>query len=480
MKIPKNLLIAGIAIAVIIIAVVLYFIFGSNSPIKIFSVEAKNGDVTERINLTGQVRASQGVDLAFETQGRIVANYVKVGAKIYSGQALAAIDSSVLQSQLKQAQAQLDALNIDTVQSKTSASLQTLYAGSLSAVQKSVTAAKDILLTISDIQYSHFTAQNQQNIALQDVKARAVNSLLGRPDAGSWTSQAISQLNGGAFGLVQDAINSPTQENIDRALSASQIALQNVGDSVNALPIDPSMASTERAGISAAKTNINLEIITTSANIQAISAQKVNNSATISTTDAQIEAAQANIGAIKTQISKTVIWALFAGQVDKDNIVLGQIVSSNVPVITISNNNLEINTNISEIDLTNAKVGGQANVTLDAFGTNAVFPATIISIDSAPTIINGVSAYGAKLKFKSQDSSIKPGMTANIILVSETHTNVLLVPKSAVIQNNNKYFVIVDSGNPKKETREVSIGLSDDKNVEIISGLKLGERVLAY
>ena len=178
---------------------------------------------------------------------------------------------------------------------------------------------------------------------MQDAKAQAVDSLLGKP-AGLWTSQAIAQLNGGAFGLVQNAVDNPTQDNIDSALSATQTALQDVNNLVNTVPIDPALTATERASISSAETSINVEIITTSANIQAIATQKVNNSATITTTNAQIEAAQANVDAIKTQISKTVITALFDGQVDKDNALVGQIVSPNVPVITISNNNLEIDT----------------------------------------------------------------------------------------------------------------------------------------
>ena len=150
-----------------------------------------------------------------------------------------------------------------------------------------------------------------------------------------------------------------------------------------------------------------------------------------------------------------------------------------MPVITISNNNLEIDTDIPEIDLANAKIGGNANVTLDAFGNNVVFPATIVSIDSAPSIVNGISVYGAKLKFNNSDSRIKPGMTANINVISDTHTNVLIVPKSAVIQQNGKYFVIVDKGNSKKKSREVTVGLKDGKNIEIISGLKLGEKVFS-
>ena len=447
---------------------------------RLYSVAVENGDITEKINLTGQVEASEGVDLSFQTQGEIVANYVQAGDKIYTGEPLVAIDSSTLQAQLQQAQAQLDALNIDTVNSKNSVALQSLYANSLSAAQKSATTAKSILLTISDIEFNHFVSQTQENTPLQIAKAQAVNSLLGQPSAGLWTSQSISQLNGGAYGLIQTAVANPTQDNIDTGLSSLQTALEDVNAAVNAVPIDPALTATERTSISAAETSINAEIITTSANIQAIATTKVNNSATVTTTNAQIEAAQANVNAIKTQISKTVLTALFDGQVDKDTATIGQVVSPNAPVVTISNNELEIDTAIPEIDLSATKVGGNANVTLDAFGNGVNFPATVISIDSAPSIVNGVSAYGAKLKFTNQDSRIVPGMTANIMVISNTHSNVLIVPESAVIQNNNQYFVEVDKGNSQKEIRQVTVGLNDGTNIEIISGLKLGEKVFTY
>ena len=475
----KIIIIAGIIIIAVAIAVLLYFVFGTNAPQKLYSAEVKNGDVTEKINLSGQVKASQGIDMAFEGSGKITANYVKVGDKIYAGQPLVAIDSSILHTQLQQAQAQLDALNISTVESKTDVSLQSLYNNSLSADQKSISTAKDILLTISDIQFNHFTGQSPSNIALQSAKATAVASLLGQQNAGQWTSQSINQLNGGAYGLVQTAISNPMQENIDSSLNATQASLQDMRNMINAVPID-SLTPVERASISLAKTNINLEIITTSSNIQAIASLKINNSATITTTGAQIEGAKANVDAIKAQISKTVLRALFNGQVDKNSAIVGQIVSPNTPVITISNDNLEIDTNISEVDLSGAKVGSNANITLDAFGNGINFPATIVSIDSAPSLVNGLSVYGARLKFNNSDTRIKPGMTANITVISDTHKNVLIVPKSAVIQNNNKYFVLISNGNSQKETREVTVGLYDDKNIEITSGLKLGEKILAY
>jgi multidrug efflux pump subunit AcrA (membrane-fusion protein) len=71
-------------------------------------------------------------------------------------------------------------------------------------------------------------------------------------------------------------------------------------------------------------------------------------------------------------------------------------------------------------------------------------------------------------------------MTANVAIMPETHANILMVPNSAIIQKDGKYFVIVDKGDSQKETREVVIGLTDDKNVEVVSGLNLGEKVFSY
>ena len=469
----KNLVICGVIVAVIAVGGLLYFFFGQNTAPKLFSVEAKNGDITQETNLTGQVKASEGADLAFNQQGQITANYVKVGDMVYAGQTLASIDSATLQAQLQVAEAQLDAVNLNVVQGKNNAALQSAYASALAADQKSVSVAKQALISVFNVQ------SVLANTSLQNAKGIVVESLLGQGNAGFWQTWQIENLNGGAFGLAQTAVNNQTQSNIDSALSATLKSLQDLNNFINNLPADPNMPPADRAVIVQQKSTVNMEIITTSANIQAISSLKVNNSATITSTNAQVEAAEAAVNVIRTQISKTVLTAPFAGQVAKDDVVVGAIASPNASVITISNNNFEIDTNIPEVDLASAKIGQAANITLDAFGNSTIFPATIISVDSAPSIVNGISVYGAKLKFNNSDDRIKIGMAANINLISDTHSNVVTVPISAVIQQNGKYFVIVDNGS-KKESREVTIGWRDDKNIEITSGLKSGEKVLAY
>jgi multidrug efflux pump subunit AcrA (membrane-fusion protein) len=65
MKISKNIIIIGSVVILIIIGIILYFVFGTGGSSSSVSVQAKTGDITESVNLTGQVKASEGVDLAF-------------------------------------------------------------------------------------------------------------------------------------------------------------------------------------------------------------------------------------------------------------------------------------------------------------------------------------------------------------------------------------------------------------------------------
>ena len=488
----KNLIIAGIVLAGIIIAALLWYFFGQNNAPALFSVEAKNGNITEQVNLTGQVKASQGVDLSFGSQGKIIANYVKAGDKIYTGQTLAVLDQSsarsaltIAQGSLAQVQANYNKLlagatqqNIKTVQDSVNSAQQNLnnaYSGAINTLNNSYTSVYNAYNTSVLIQNAYFTIQDPQGIAVSGAKndinanMQTVQNFSGDSDAK--ISQAILSLNN----VYNDINTIRTQCDqgayFYKVTNADKASLDGQKTSVN-------MALT---GVTALQQNIaSLKLALQSAQDQLSVTTAPPTQDNIDLAKAQILSAQGQVDAAQAVVNNTVLFALFDGQVDKDNVVVGSIATPNIPVITISNSNLEIDTNIPEIDVANVKIGNDANITLDAFGNGVNFPATVISVDTAPSVVNGISVYGAKLKFKNSDDRIKSGMTANINIISDTHTNVLIVPASAVIQQNGKYFVVVDNGNSKKESREVTVGLRDEKNIEITSGLKAGEKVLAY
>ena len=496
-KIYKNLIIAGIVIAVIAIATGSYFFFSKTAPL-VSSVEAKNGDITEKINLTGHVKASQGVDLAFVVSGKIVANYVKAGDKIYAGQTLAVLNQSSAratltsaQGSLAQAQANRDKLlngatqnDIQSLQDAVTSAkvnLNNAYNGASATLNNSYTAIYNAYTTVTTLTNNYFSTADQEGIKVQENRNNINDNL-------TKAKSSVDQANG------TDGTDLAIT-NLANYLNSTFNSLQIIRDQCDQGIYYFTISATDKASIDAQKTAVSAAMSNISTLQNSIASFKAslltaeNNLSTkqakprqedIDLVNAQVLSAQGQVDSAQAVLNNTVLSAPFSGQVDKDNVVVGSIASPNIPVITISNNNLEIDTSIPENNVAGAKNGDKAEITLDAFGNNTVFPATIISIDSATSIVNGISVYNAKLKFDNSDDRIKPGMTANISLISGTHKNVLTVPKSAVIQKNNQYFVIVDEGNSKEETRQVTVGLEDDQNIEITSGLKLGEKVLTY
>ena len=97
----------------------------------------------------------------------------------------------------------------------------------------------------------------------------------------------------------------------------------------------------------------------------------------------------------------------------------------------VNNGGLKIQTYVSEADVAKIKVGDTANVTLDAFGTDTVFPATVTTIDSAETQVSGVPSYLVTLHFVDSEPQVKDGMTGNIHVILAEDDNVIAVPMPA-------------------------------------------------
>jgi multidrug efflux pump subunit AcrA (membrane-fusion protein) len=85
--------------------------------------------------------------------------------------------------------------------------------------------------------------------------------------------------------------------------------------------------------------------------------------------------------------------------------------------------------------------------------------------------------YKTTITLENPDEELKDGMSANAEIVIEEHDGVLLIPNRAVQGSLEKPWVeVVTEG--QVEERQVSIGLSDGINTEILSGLEEGEEVV--
>jgi membrane fusion protein (multidrug efflux system) len=76
------------------------------------------------------------------------------------------------------------------------------------------------------------------------------------------------------------------------------------------------------------------------------------------------------------------------------------------------------------------------------------------------------------------DYHLQPGMYADVRLSANAQANALTIPIEAILRGENNNSVMVVDAQNKVEPREVKLGIEGPNNVEILSGVKEGEKVI--
>jgi multidrug efflux pump subunit AcrA (membrane-fusion protein) len=138
--------------------------------------------------------------------------------------------------------------------------------------------------------------------------------------------------------------------------------------------------------------------------------------------------------------------------------------------------NLEIVVNMSEVDINEIEAGQRAEITLDAVA-DASLAGEVSLIAPAGVQSSGVVNYPVTVALTDPSDSVKTGMTANLNIVVDERTNVLLVPNRAVkTVNKQKTVTVLFEG--QQISVPVQVGLSDSTMTEITEGLKEGDVVV--
>jgi len=87
--------------------------------------------------------------------------------------------------------------------------------------------------------------------------------------------------------------------------------------------------------------------------------------------------------------------------------------------------------------------------------------------------------YITLVSIKNSEGKLKPDMTANVTITLKKKTGVLAVPAAAVRREGGKKYVVVAAQDGVQTKREVKTGWKDGNYLEITSGVKEGETVIA-
>ena len=106
---------------------------------------------------------------------------------------------------------------------------------------------------------------------------------------------------------------------------------------------------------------------------------------------------------------------------------------------------------------------------------DTLFRGEVISVDTRVDPVSRTVTVRAILP--NDDSHLRPGMFLTVSMLKDD-VEALLVPEQAIVPERSKQFVFVVGADDKVERREVTTGRRRPGEVEIVEGLRPGERVI--
>jgi HlyD family secretion protein len=427
-----------IVVAIVGVGIVGYFTL-FNKPVQHETQVISHGDFLQQVSVSGKVVPAEDVDLSFEQAGIVRGVYVKVGDKVSSGKLIATQDTAQLSTQLAQMKAGIDLQR---------AKLNQLLAGSsdedIRVAQNTVDSANQDL---ADAYQNALITLNSANNSIYNVYVVATTMQNNYFFTGDQPSIQVKEARENINTVMQktmaylDSANSGSRKDIDAALSAMPIDLGKIYTNLQIIRTEcddgvyySRVSSTDKASLDTQKTNITTSLTNTTSAKQTVDSDRIAllkaqnqldakkaaaRPTDIAVFEAQIKQAEASEQDVITQIRKKQIYAPIAGIVTAANAKVGSIMGSGeVAISLISQGEFQIESYVPEIYISLIKIGNDADVTLDAYGTDKVFKAKVVTIDPAETIKDGVSTYRIKLELQDSADEVKTGMTANVIITT--------------------------------------------------------------
>ena len=255
------------------------------------------------------------------------------------------------------------------------------------------------------------------------------------------TVQVGTQVSGTVKELFVD-FNSPVKKGqllarIDPALSEAKVAQSRAN-------VQAALANVEKAEAALADANRTLERNRTlyarnfiaRSDLDTAETNRLSALAQLNVARAQVEQQKAALHQDETTLDYTRILSPVDGTVISRNVDIGQTVAASFQTPTLFSiaqdlTRMQIDTSVDEADIGRIKVGQSVRFTVDAYPDNT-FPGRVSEIRNAPTTVQNVVTYNVVVKVANPELKLKPGMTANVSIITRQEKGVLLVPNAAL------------------------------------------------
>jgi len=493
----------SILILVILVALSSYLIFRNKNNVETKYVTAvvEKGTIISSVTGTGQIETSNSIDLKAKVSSDIIYIGVKAGDVVKKGKLLVSLDSKTAQKSVRDAEISLETTklsleksNIENSEENLNADLAKSYEDGFNNVSDTFLDLPTIITGLDDLlgenNLSDNTARLSGRIA-QDYRDNA-EELYYKARKAFYTNRSSYRI------LTRDSSKEEIEDIIDETYETTKLvsdAVKSIRNFVDYLADDTDQVSSytsfqDTLSEYTSTTNNNLSNLLSSQteikdNKDAFTSNDLDSQSNL----LSLLSKENSLQDAKDTLADYYVYAPFDGTISSITAKVGDTASGTLATIITKQKIATISLN--EVDIAKIKLGQKTTLTFDAIDT-LIITGEVSEIDSIGTVSQGVVSYNVKISFDVSDDMVKPGMSVSASIITNIAQDILIVPNSAVKnQNGISYVQTFDapfaslstglkgslSETLPKQTK-VIVGLIDDTNTEITSGLKEGDIVV--
>lgn len=279
-----------------------------------------------------------------------------------------------------------------------------------------------------------------------------------------------------AYNNVKNGSNAQTQVSMNQNLSNAQSAYDTARDNYNRQKSLFDIGAISQVALDAAKTQLDnasvaLETAKASANLSA----NVIEPQSEASAKAAVDQAKAAVDLAANSLANCTVTAPISGYISSKNASVGQTAAQGMEVFGIKNSDsVDVEINVTESVIGSLSVGTSAKIDIKS--------AKIEGADGVVSVLgeaknDATGMYPVKVSINNADGKIKVGMMADVSLVTDKVDGVLTISQNSVLKSGDKEYVYVADGK-KAVKKDIETGITDGKNVEVLSGISEGDKVI--
>jgi len=479
-----------------------YKIFkGNGKETRYVLASVEKGAVIVSVSGSGQVSASDQIDIKSKANSEVAAVYIEKGGEVKAGKLILKLDDTDFQKAVRDAQTSLETAKLELEKLLAPDEITLLQAeNSLDQAKQSKQNSKD------DLEKKYGDAfDNITNVFLDLPKVMSglqavlfgadFNGVISNLD---YYSNAAKTYDERAIGYKDDAYNAyqkarkeydqnfqdykatnefsdksviealinqtyQTTKSINEALKEANNLIQFYEDKFTEHNLKPqAFADTHLLSLNTYMSKTNTHLL----NLSSIESAIQTNKEAIADAEKLIEEKELSLAKMKAgpdeldirskkiaiqqkedalitakqNLAECYITASFDGIVAAIEVKKGDSVSAGTALASIITKQKITEISLNEVDITKIKVGQKATLTFDAVEGLSI-AGTVLEIDTLGTVTQGVVTYNVKIGFGTQDERAKPGMSVSAAIITDSKQNVLSVPNSAVKTSGDTYYV---------------------------------------